>query len=97
MAMSNFRRALFDSPKWLTRSLGAALPQLKEMFGSEGLMLSGASVGQSGTGAEQEAARDAQRALRSNGVAGGSGGPEPVASPAARPRSATERALDLYV
>ena len=85
-----------DSPE-ARQWLGAALPQLKEMFGSEGLMLSGASVGQSGTGAEQEAARDAQRALRSNGVAGGSGGPEPVASPAARPRSVTERALDLYV
>ena len=85
-----------DSPE-ARQWLGAALPQLKEMFGSEGLMLSGASVGHSGTGAEQEAARDAQRALRSNGVAGGSVGPEPAALPAARPRTMTERALDLYV
>ena len=85
-----------DSPE-ARQWLGAALPQLKEMFGNEGLMLSGASVGQSGTDAEQEAARDAQRALRSNAVAGGSGGPEPAALPAARPRTMTERALDLYV
>lgn len=85
-----------DSPE-ARQWLGAALPQLKEMFGNEGLMLSGASVGQSGTGAEQEAARDAQRALRSNAATGGSGGVETVAAPAVRPRTVTERALDLYV
>ncbi len=85
-----------DSPE-ARQWLGAALPQLKEMFGNEGLMLSGASVGQSGTGAEQEAARDAQRALRSGAPTGASGGVDAIASPAARPRTATERALDLYV
>ncbi|AMM25034.1 flagellar hook-length control protein FliK [Variovorax sp. PAMC 28711] len=85
-----------DSPE-ARQWLGAALPQLKEMFGNEGLMLSGASVGQSGSGSEQEAARDAQRALRSGTPPGGSGSLDPVAAPAARPRTVTERALDLYV
>lgn len=89
-----------DSPE-ARQWLGSALPQLKEMFGNEGLMLSGASVGSSGTGAEQEAARDAQRAARAGnggGVgAGGSAGIDAPAAVAARPRSAVERALDLYV
>ncbi|RYZ09974.1 MAG: flagellar hook-length control protein FliK [Comamonadaceae bacterium] len=85
-----------DSPE-ARQWLGAALPQLKEMFGNEGLMLSGASVGQSGTGAEQEAARDAQRALRSNAGTGASGSAEPAAAAAVRPRTVVERALDLYV
>ncbi len=85
-----------DSPE-ARQWLGAALPQLKEMFGNEGLMLSGASVGQSGNGAGQEAARDAQRALRSGASTGASGSLDAVAAPAARPRTVTERALDLYV
>jgi flagellar hook-length control protein FliK len=91
-----FRSDHPEARQWLN----AAMPQLKEMLGNEGLMLSGSSVGQSGTGAEREAARDAQRAVHAEG--GGVRGTAASAtdttmSAAARPRSVTERALDLYV
>ena len=91
-----FRSDHPEARQWLN----AAMPQLKEMLGNEGLMLSGSSVGQSGSGAEQEAARDAQRAWRSEN--GGSANTATSAidtsmTTAARPRTVSERALDLYV
>ena len=91
-----FRSDHPEARQWLN----AAMPQLKEMLGNEGLMLSGSSVGQSGTGAEREAARDAQRAVHAEGgrVTGtAASATDTTMSAAARPRSVTERALDLYV
>ncbi|MDB5828418.1 MAG: hypothetical protein JWQ73_2638, partial [Variovorax sp.] len=91
-----FRSDHPEARQWLA----AAMPQLKEMLGNEGLMLSGSSVGQSGTGAEQQAARDAQRAPSPE--SGGRGNTAASAidtsmTAAARPRTVSERALDLYV
>jgi flagellar hook-length control protein FliK len=90
-----FRSDHPEARQWLN----AAMPQLKEMLGNEGLMLSGSSVGQSGSGAEQEAARDAQRAWRAE--SGGSGTATSIIdtsmTTAPRPRTVSERALDLYV
>ena len=91
-----FRSDHPEARQWLS----AAMPQLKEMLGNEGLMLSGSSVGQSGTGAEQEAARDAQRALRSDNGGSASTGASAIdtsMTTAARPRTVSERAIDLYV
>ena len=91
-----FRSDHPEARQWLS----AAMPQLKEMLGNEGLMLSGSSVGQSGTGAEQEAARDAQRALRSDNGDSASTGASAIdtsMTTAARPRTVSERAIDLYV
>ncbi|QNK74340.1 flagellar hook-length control protein FliK [Variovorax sp. PAMC28562] len=90
-----FRSDHPEARQWLN----AAMPQLKEMLGNEGLMLSGSSVGQSGSGAEQEAARDAQRAWRAESSGSGTATStiDTSMTTAPRPRTVSERALDLYV
>ena len=90
-----FRSDHPEARQWLN----AAMPQLKEMLGNEGLMLSGSSVGQSGSGAEKEAARDAQRAWRAESGSSGAATStiDTSMTTAPRPRTVSERALDLYV
>ena len=77
--------------------LGDAMPQLRQMLGNEGLMLSGASVGDSGADARQEAGRHAQRVPDAGGGRGAVTTVEAPAVSATRPRSMAERSLDLYV
>jgi flagellar hook-length control protein FliK len=77
--------------------LGDAMPQLRQMLGNEGLMLSGASVGDSGTGPRQEAGRNAPRVTDAGGGRGAVTAVEAPAVSATRPRTTAERSLDLYV
>jgi len=77
--------------------LGDAMPQLRQMLGNEGLMLSGASVGGSDAGAPQDNAPDARRTSHATTGIGGAATVEAATRAAVRPGVAVQRALDLYV
>lgn len=88
----------------LRQLLGQALPQLREAFGSEGLLLAGVSVGvgadaSSGQQAAREAARDGRHPEADRASGGDARQPPPVAAVAATrraPWSASGGALDLW-
>ncbi|MDM0014772.1 flagellar hook-length control protein FliK [Variovorax sp. J22P168] len=85
-----FRSDHPEARQWLND----AMPQLKEMLGNQGLMLSGASVGAGGQSGH-EAARQAQRFAAAPEGQGPARDEPPVV--AVRPRTLSQRALDLYV